>query len=157
MGQEVWKIGRPSFARYAGFAAVTILFTLLLMMFSAIVPNLSGEAIVNILFGIAFLFFWGSPIWVPVMLFSLVPGFFVYRWMVGKLLPSKILPMLSVSTAALVVSIQSSIGIPVGLRILSPERSFFEFFSAAQFWPLIFGAPAAVLSALLVLYKRDTQ
>jgi len=157
VGDKVWEIERPPIARYVGFSAVTLLLTLLLM---CLAPFFFGHGDFNTILGvpwlIVFLLFWGSPLWLPVFLISLFPGFSLYRWLVGVLFPTRTLPLLAVSIAAIVVSLLSSLGIPIGLFFFGTIAKGSEMFDIGNYWPVLFGIPASVSAAYLILYKKES-
>ena len=123
----------------------------------------SASELVSLLVGFlwlyVFLLFWASPIWVPVVVLALFPGIMVYRVLVFAMTGFGADNRLAVAAAALMTSLVSSLGIPIGLWIISREREMKDFMAElsdlSNYWPLIFGAPAALLSAFLILYKNE--
>ncbi|MEX0319232.1 MAG: hypothetical protein AB3N21_14830 [Ruegeria sp.] len=158
MEKEAWELGRPPLGRYAGFVAVTILFALMAMSLFAIASTDASERmsmIMGLPWVFGFLFFWGSPIWVPVFIIALLPGFAIYRGVVSLMLIARLAPGLATASAVITVSLVSSLGIPFGLHLSGNDNTFSGVFEFRQYWPVIFGVPAALFSAYLILYTKE--
>lgn len=163
MEDESWDIQSPPFGRYARFVAVTILLSLLFITFSPFLNVKSAAELLNWLAGVlwlyVFLLFWGSPFWIPVSLLALFPGIVVYRAVVSAAARFGANTRIAVAAAALMTSLVSSFGVPIGSWLIGREHEMKHLMAdlsdLSNYWPLIFGAPAALLSAFLILYKNE--
>ncbi|WP_210092224.1 hypothetical protein [Ruegeria sp. HKCCSP346] len=163
MADESWDIQSPPFGRYARFVAVTILLSLLFITFWPFFYVKSAAELLNLLAGFLWLYvfflFWGSSFWVPVSLLALFPGIVVYRAVVSAAAGFGANTRIAVAAAALMTSLVSSLGVPIGSWLIGREcemkRLMADLSDLSNYWPLIFGAPAALLSAFLILYKNE--
>ena len=163
MADEAWDTQSPLFGRYAGFVAVTILLSLLFITFWPLFYVKSAAELLNLLAGFlwlsVFFLIWGSPFWVPVYVLALFPGIVVYRAVVSAAAGLGANTRIAVVAAALMTSLVSSFGLPIGSWIIGREYEMKHLMAdlsdLSNYWPLFFGAPAALLSAFLILYKNE--
>lgn len=145
----------PPFPRYFAFAALSIGvavvglwgFAFALAATSPDAPNPGGVMV----FGLIMTVIVGWVIWGPILAAALMPGFFLFRWIhktLCSVMDGHILPNL---LAAAVVSVLSWLLPWVLLGWLRDT-------GGTLFGPstlLLFGTPAALVSAFLILIRRE--
>lgn len=145
----------PSFRRYLGFACLSVglavvgywLFMASLVLSVDGVPD-AGSVLV---FGLVMTVLVGWVIWGPILASALFPGYHLYRWVHRAICarrPGHILPNLVAATTVSLVSWGAAVAVLIATGQISGSPG-----EMTQL--LLFGTPAALVSATLILIKCE--